>query len=131
MHSKAVTKWTIELFIVILVIIVAIIILLVKVPELFVKILCPKAQIEEINKIQNKVNEVKGRPGYEVVYFEVKKECVENIKYANQELIVKYTKASDPIKYKTDFDWDIGDGIGPGDYPLRVYADRVELMGGG
>jgi hypothetical protein len=130
MHSRAMSKWTIELFLCIVVIVAGMIIVLVAIPGIFIPKVCPVGQAEEIQKIVNKVNEIKGRPGYEVVYFEVKKECVEYIESGVNILNVKYKTVNDTIKYPIDkpnyeFDWNIGT-LKPGNYPLRVFADRVE-----
>ena len=129
------TRSSITIFLCIIVISAGVFIVLVEILPIFTPKVCPVNQEEEIQKIINKVNEMKSRPGYEVVYFEIMKNCVEYIRYdeENKELIVKY-KTTDEIPYGKsagiDFEWNIGDvKLPPGKYPLRVYADRVEIMG--
>ena len=132
MFSKAMSKWTIELFICMLIVVAGIILALIAIPGFFISKLCPKAQAEEIQKVMNKVNEMKGRPGYEVINFEVKKECVEYVTYdqGSKNLMVQYTTTEGKVPYSTGFEWDFGGkNLGPKTYPLRVYEDRVELNG--
>lgn len=131
MHSKAMAKWTIELFLCMLVIVAGIIIILVALPIFFTQKLCPQAQAEDIIKIKNKVDELKGKPGYEIVYFEVKKECVEKITPSGTTLKVKYTTIGrdDTVDYDTGAKWSNIPDLYPDTYALRIYADRVELMG--
>jgi hypothetical protein len=118
------------------VVVAGMIIVLVVIPGIFIPKLCSVGQVEEIQKIENKVKEIKGKPGYEVVYFEVKKECVEYIESGGNILNVKYKIVNDTIKYPTDnttfeFNWNFEEKqLRPDNYPLKVFADRVELMGG-
>lgn len=130
MHSKAMVKWTIELFLCMLVIVAGIIIILVALPIFFTQKLCPQAQAEDIMGIKNKVDELKGKPGYEIVYFEVKNECVEKITPSGTILNVKYTTVENPVPYDTDAEWINTDPLYPNTYTLRVFADRVEVMRG-
>jgi PDZ domain-containing secreted protein len=135
MLSKAVTKWTIEVFLCIVVIVAGMIIILLAMSSIFVPEICPRGQEDEILKVVDKVKEVSGRPGYEIVYFEVKKECVEYIKSSDdgRKLKVKYKTVENETTYPTDgefdFEWKI-ETLTPSDtlYPLRVFADRVEVM---
>jgi len=126
MHSKALTMWTIA-FLIMIMIIATIVIGVIFLFQSFVQKPCSKGQEDEILKVMNKVKEMGGRPGYEVVYFEVKKECVEDVTYDGN-LKVKYKTVKDPIPYQTDFPWNGIENLEPGNYPLRVFADSVELM---
>lgn len=123
------SKWTLEIAFVIVILTASAIIFLLYLFEGSLKPICPVGQANEIQKIVNKVNEIKGRPGYEVVYLEVKGECVEYIESGGKKLMVKYKTVNDPVEYPTEFDWNFEGKLNPGNYPLRVFADRVELMG--
>jgi hypothetical protein len=133
MHSKALTMWTLAFLIMVMiisVIVLGIIVLL----QSFTQKSCSKGQEDEILKIMDKAKEIRGRPGYEVVYFEVKKECVDYVTYDGN-LKVKYKTVKDPVEYQTGFPWNGFEQLEqrqlkPGNYFFRVLADRVELMGG-
>jgi hypothetical protein len=135
MSSKAMSKWTIELFICMIIVVAGTIAILIILPGFFIPKICPKAQEEEILKVENKVKEIKGRPGYEVVYFEVKKECVKYVRYdsSSKNLKVQYTTTGEEVAYSTGFVWNIAQDpegkLYPGYHPLKVYEDKVELGG--
>lgn len=124
-------KWSIEVFLCILIVTAGVIMIVLFFPGLFAKQNCPRAQELEIKKVWNKVNEIKGRPGYEIVYFKMK-DCVEWIgEYNDTHIFVKYTTADESIPYPTNADWPPNNRLmdQPGKpYTLRVFADRVELV---
>jgi len=130
MHSKATSKWTIEVFLCIVVVIAGIIIILIALTTGFVKDICPRGQEDEIFKIMNKANEIRGRPGYEIVYFEVK-DCVKSITTTGLNLTVQYTTVTEgkPVEYYTGITWDFkGQTLTQGSYPFKIFEDRAELM---
>lgn len=129
LSKKAGMKWSIELFLCILIVTAGVILVVLFFPGLFAKQNCPRAQELEIKKVWNKVKEVKGRPGYEIVYFKMK-DCVTEIKYeeSDEMLKVQYTTTENPIEYPTNADWFPDKLEEPGTYTLRVFSDRVELV---
>ena len=131
MSKKAASKWTIA-FLAGFILTAGVILMIVLTIRPFTGELCPTAQAGEIKEVNIKVEGVQGKAGYESMYFEVK-DCVEEIKYEDGKLKVKYSTADDPISYSTNVDWvNAGGGDlklqGPGTYILRVYEDRVEAM---
>jgi hypothetical protein len=135
MHSKAATKWTIEVFLCIVVVVAGMIIVLLFISSAFVKEVCPRGQEDEIFKIMNKAKELKGKPGYEIVYFKVK-DCVKQIEFSGTILKVQYTtvKVGDTIDYSTDITWSIPSDKNPitipDSYPFKVSEDKAEYVGG-
>jgi len=130
MFKKAVSKWTIA-FLVGFILTVAIIIMVVVVVPGFSPVSCSLAQGTEIQNVELKVDEMRGKSGYESMYFEIK-DCVEEIKYDDGAKIikVKYTTAKNPVEYSTKVRWDNTETLNtPGDYLFRVYEDHVENMG--
>ena len=130
MFKKAVSKWTIA-FLAGFILTVAVIIMVVVVFPLFSSFSCSMAQGTEIQNVELKVDEMRGKSGYESMYFEVK-DCVEEIKYDDdaKKIKVKYTTTEVPVEYSTKVRWDNTETLNtPGSYLFRVYEDHVENMG--
>ena len=133
MLNKAASKWTIA-FLSGFILTVGIF-LWFEVPQMFKRKICPAAQAEEIQKVVNKVQEMQGKTGYEMIYFEVKP-CVEEIKYQNENLSVQYKTANASVNYPMNFDWKDSSGSDldmkkpkPGSYLVKVFEDHVEVVG--
>lgn len=131
MFRKSVSKWSIELFLVMFIVTAGVIAVLILTPILFIHEICPTGQRMEIQNVENKINEMKGKPpGYEIVYFEVK-DCVERIEYKGGNILeVKYKTATGSVKYEVS----VWDGValeGSGTYPLKVFSDHVECYTSG
>lgn len=124
MYKKAVSKWSIELFLVMVIVTAGVIAVLILSPMLFVSEICPRGQQMEIQNVENKIEKMRGKTGYEIVYFEVK-DCVEWIRYGEGKLKVKYNTAETPVEYEIS-DWDDVALEGSGTYPLKVFSDHVE-----
>lgn len=133
MPKKAASKWTIA-FLAGFILTIGIILMVVVLPGLFYKEICPRGQEREIFNVWTKVEEMKGKAGYETMYFEVK-DCVQTIDYVEIDeykgnLSVKYKTATETVKYPTNVRWD-NTGImkNPRTYYLKVFEDRVEVVG--
>lgn len=107
------------------------------IPDLLHSVLCPRAQEIEIQNVWIKVEEVRQKPGYEIMYFNVK-DCVDWIKYEvkdkDRRILVNYTTSEEPISYSTNAEWIEESTKGPmhltepGTYYFRVFGDRVEVL---
>ena len=133
MHSKAVVKWMSELFLPMVVVVAAIVIIILAISSLFVVDVCPKGQENEIFKVMNKAKELKSKPGYEIIYFEVK-DCVKEIISNGTILNIQYTtvEGGRTIDYDTGITWANipNDKISnQGSYPFKVSEDRAEWIG--
>lgn len=131
MLKKAVSKWTIAFLAGFILTAGIISIIILVFPDIY-KVPCATAQENEIRNVWLKVEEVKQKPGYETMYFEVKS-CVEWIEYEADNLKVKYKTAVNPILYPTNVRWDMNAVTGSmkeqKTYYLKVFEDHVEVMG--
>jgi len=137
MFKKAASKWVFA-FLAGVILTAGVILMVVVIPGFFHTELCPRAQEREIQNVYIKVEEMRGKAGYETMYFEVK-ECVEEIKYVESDnsksITVKYTTANTPIPYFTNAEWiksqpygDPMDLVEPGTYYFRVSEGSVKEL---
>jgi hypothetical protein len=132
MGSKgSAVKWLSQLAIPAVILFIGFILIFVVIPTYAVPKTCPAGQEEAIQQVEDKANGLKGKPGYETVYFEVKKDCVTSIEIANNGRTLKIHYKSlaegETYDYKTSIEWDTGT-LYANTYALRVYANSVELM---
>lgn len=132
LSKKAGVKW-LKIFIVMVVVTAGVIFVFVLSPIFFAAEICPVGQGMEIQKVIDKVEEVKLRPGYEVVYFKMK-DCARQIVYDDPNITVTYDEDGDvyDVGYEVNAQWDLSnlptvnvmDQRGS-TYTFYVYADVV------
>jgi hypothetical protein len=119
LSSKFGLGWVWKLFLPMLVIAIGIIIVVIALP--FGQEICVTEQGQEIQKVNDKIEELKGIQGGEVIKFEVK-DCVEKLGYTANDppisiygilfvgnITVKYKTAERPIQYLTQYTWNLQD----------------------
>jgi hypothetical protein len=138
MLSKKAQWWISKKFICMVVLLAAVILMIIAIAPKFWNVqICPDGQLNEILKVNSKVDEVKMQPGYTVVYFKMKP-CAKSIKYdsTSKNVTVNYVTTGEyAVKYPTNADWDLttycgGELTQSGQtYTFYVYPDEVKCVG--
>jgi len=142
MLSKKGAWWISKKFICMVVLLAAVILMIIAIAPKFWNVqICPDGQLNEILKVNSKVDEVKMQPGYTVVYFKMKP-CAKSIGYVEdlgknqRNVTVKYVTTGEyEVKYPTNAYWDLTSNCG-GEltdsgqtYTFYVYPDKVKCIG--
>ncbi len=139
LSSKANAEWLWDLFLPMFLLVLGVLLAIVVLQPYFKQPICTLEQREEIEKVNDKIEEMIRVQGTEIIKFEIE-DCVESLNYEPGEfrinnklftgnVTVKYKTAEKPINYPTQLVWNLGGEKGPGPYKLRVSYEGVECVG--